>query len=150
MTDDIPPLRRPEDMAPIRGQADLHHHWRALMGQLGFSRRTLWVQLIGRDDRCAPALVQIEGLEPEPDDLFLANLMQICSHFVGETATYGRVAMLLSRPGRRELTASDRVWAARLHRASRLASIPCEPLHLANDDEVRVISLDDFDLPESA
>jgi hypothetical protein len=150
MDDDIPPLRRPEDMPPIRTQADLHRHWRALMGQLGFGYRSLWVQLIGPGDRCAPALMQIEYLEDEPEDLFLANLMQICGRFVHETSMGGRVAMLLSRPGRRELTVSDRVWAAGLHRAAAVSAIPCEALHLANDQEIRVITPDDFDLPASA
>jgi hypothetical protein len=45
---------------------------------------------------------------------------------------------------------SDRVWAAGLRRAAAVSAIPCEPLHLANDQEIRVITPDDFDLPASA
>ena len=54
------------------------------------------------------------------------------------------------RPGRRDLTASDRAWAAGLQTSAAQADIPSEPVHLANDQELRVITTDDFDLPDSA
>jgi hypothetical protein len=150
MDDDIPPLRRPEDMPPIRTQADLHRHWRALMGALGFGKRTLWVQMIGPDDRGLPALLQFDHIPGHPDAEFLAHLMKICSDVLVELPTGSRVAMLLSRPGRRELTTSDRIWAARLHRAAALGAVRCAALHLANDHEVRVITPDDFARSASA
>ena len=68
MDDAIPPLRRPEDI-PIRTRADLHRALAALMGGLGFGYHSLWVQLIGPDDRCALPL-NIEFLDDEPDEPF--------------------------------------------------------------------------------
>jgi hypothetical protein len=150
MDDDIPPLRRPEDMPPIRTQADLYRHWRALMGELGFGYRSLWVQLIGPDDRSAPMLLHIEHLEEEPDELFLTNLMGILRHVTTDSPADVRVAMLLSRPGRRDLTTSDRIWIAGLQRSAAQAALFTEPMHLANDQELRVVTPDDFDLPDSA
>lgn len=150
MDNDIPPLRRPEDMPAIRTQADLHEHWRALMGELGFGKRTLWVQLIGPDDRCHPAIMQIDHIPDRPDAEFLAHLMQTCNGLLVELPPDCRIAMLLSRPGRRELTSGDRAWAAGLYRAAALGGVRCAPLHLANDYEVRVITPDDFSLAEPA
>ncbi|MDN5856542.1 MAG: hypothetical protein L0K86_27635 [Actinomycetia bacterium] len=43
---DIPPLLPADQMPPIRNERDLHERWRALMGELGFSGRTLWVTFV--------------------------------------------------------------------------------------------------------
>ncbi len=147
MTPDGP---RSQALPPIHTQADLTNVWSTLMGELGFGSRSLWVMFIGKDDTVHPALMQVEQLDDRPDDLFAANLVQICSHFVDDDPARGRVALLLSRPGRATLTGSDRAWASMLYRAVRLGGIAAEPLHLANDEELRLLAVDDTDLGESA
>ena len=136
------------DLPPILAQADLTAAWTELMGELGFSARQLWVMFIGPEGVAHPAVMKVEDLDDLPDDLFCGNLVQICRHFVDEDPAHGRVAMLLARPGRAALTASDRTWAAALYRAVRLGAIAADPLHLANDEELRVVAVDDVDLDE--
>jgi hypothetical protein len=143
MNDDIPPLHRPEDMPPVRTQADLHQHWRALMGQLGFSEPLLWFQFFDEDGRCTPVLQSVSDLTDTPDSEILDNLMWICHEVMSKLVPGGSVAFLLSRPGRAGVSPSDRTWATRLITAARDARVRCHPVHLANDDELRVFTADD-------
>lgn len=39
----IPPLFSPDQMPPVARLADLTYLWQALMGPLGFTRRSLWL-----------------------------------------------------------------------------------------------------------
>lgn len=144
MNEEIPPLRRPQDMPPIECQADLHRHWRALMGPLGFSAPSLWLQLIGADNRAVGVLPQIEDLPDRPDTRILDNLVYLCASLLESDCPGGRVAFLYSRPGSRHVTDDDRAWARGLHAAARRAGLPCEPVHLANDEELRVFAPDDL------
>ena len=150
MNEHIPPLRRPEDMSPIRSEIDLHQHWRALMGPLGFSQPALWVQFLSIDDRADGMITHIEELPDDPEDLLLDNLMWICGEMLDSGLPGGRVAFLYSRPGSRLVTEDDRSWARGLMSAARKAGVPCEPIHLANDEELRVFAPDDLALPSSA
>jgi len=150
MSKHIPPLRRPEDMAPIRTQADLHQHWRALMGPLGFSRPALWIQFLGEDDRADGRITKVEELTDRPDGLMLINLMLVCEQLLDSDLPGGRVAFLYSRPGSRVVTDDDRAWAMALMLSAREAGVSFEPIHLATDEELRVFAPDDLALPRSA
>ena len=46
-------------MPPVRNQADLHRHWRALMGELGFAQSRLYLQFFTLDGRCTPLILDI-------------------------------------------------------------------------------------------
>ena len=48
----------PDD--PMPDQRALHERWCALMGELGFSRRALWLASVDVDRRMVPPLVKIE------------------------------------------------------------------------------------------
>jgi hypothetical protein len=150
MNDDIPPLRRPEDMPPILNQADLHRHWRALMGPLGFSRPALWLQFLSVDGRGNGMITKIEEVPDRPDDALLENLIWICGKLLNSDLRGGRVAFLWSRPGSRLVTEDDLAWARGLTAAARSAEVPCEPVHLANDEELRVFAPDDLASPGAA
>jgi hypothetical protein len=143
MEEDIPPLRRPEDMPPVCTQADLYQHWRALMGDLGFGDTLLWFQFFEADGRCAPMIQQVGELPDLPDPELLGNLMHVCARVVREIVPDGSVAFLRSRPGGAGVTASDRSWATRLAAAAREAGVNSHPVHLANDEELRVFAPDD-------
>ena len=56
MTDEIPKLLPPDQMPPIEDQAGLEHHWRAMMGELGFAAPQLWVLFIDPHGIVAGAL----------------------------------------------------------------------------------------------
>jgi hypothetical protein len=139
----IPPLLPVEQMPPIRSQEDLHRHWRALMGPLGFSRRYLWLGLIGADRRPTPLLVQIDELPERPDPAMCDRFGAFLGHLLDEEPGCS-VALLLSRPGPAAMTTADRAWAIGLTDAARRAGIPLEPLHLATDEAVRVFAPDDL------
>jgi hypothetical protein len=143
MNDEIPPLRRPEDMPPVHSQADLHRLWRALMGELGFGSNQLWMVLLDADGRCTPVIQQIKEVPDVPDRRLLTGLMKLSRGLLDEVVPGGSVAFLWARPGRAGLTAADRAWAGGLSSAARGADVSCHPVHLANDQEVRAFTPDD-------
>jgi hypothetical protein len=139
--DVIPPLTRPEDMPPIRSQADLHRTWRSLMGPLGFGGRSLWLLVLDADGRPTPRLLQVDEMPPRPDPAMLSSLVRVVSS-MAEGA--GQVVFLVSRPGSDGLTAEDLAWASVLQEAARKAGIPVWPVHRANDQALLVITPDDL------
>ncbi len=143
MTNDIPPLRRPEASPPIRSQADLHQHWRALMGELGFAAPQLWMVLLDADGGCSPVVQKIDEIPHLPEPEVLANLMTVCRGLLDRVLPGGSVAFLMARPGPAGLTASDRAWAGGLAAAARERGVECRPVHLANDQEIRAFTPDD-------
>lgn len=142
--EEIPPLRRAEELEPVRTDADLRQRWRALMGELGFGGHSLWLNLVDADGRMTPVLTQIEELDAFPDELGLDNLMRICRQLVDEFEPGGRVAFLLTRPGSAGLNDWDRAWGNALLQGARRNAVPIWPVHRANDEVLRVIAPDDL------
>ena len=80
----IPPLLSPDQMPPIRSQDDLHRHWRALMGPLGFSGRQLWLNVLGADRRPTPVLLARPGSAPmSPADRGFARALAAAARCSG-------------------------------------------------------------------
>lgn len=148
--DKIPPLKPPEQMPPIHSQHDLQQHWRALMGPLGFSERLLWLGFIDTDRRMTPMLSQISDIPAYPDSKLLAGLLDIATRILRDPLGGGSVAIMVSRPGRAAMTDSDLAWARALTEAARVAELPFEPVHLANDEILTVFSPDDLAPAKSA
>jgi len=138
MDEKTPSLDEVKDL-PIHSQADLDRLWRALMGELGFARRRLWVLLVCDDGRPIPHIVQVDEIPDVPGD-HLVHLLEMCQHLDDETG----VAILLSRPGSDGLTTSDKAWGAALLDAARATGVSCWPLHVANDVAIRVVAPDDL------
>jgi hypothetical protein len=90
MDDDIPPLLPPEDMPPVNSQADLHRFWRALMGPLGFGRRTLWLVFVATDGTVEPMVAPIDDIPEHPEDDLVGNLFWICAQVLDAELTPGR------------------------------------------------------------
>ena len=143
MTDDIPRLRRPKDTPPIRSQADLYRQWRALMGDLGFGSSQVFMIVLDENDRFTPVVQNIVELPDVPDADAIDGLMTFCRMLLDEIVPRGSAAFLFARPGPSGITASDRAWATRLAIAARDHGVASHPVHLANDDEVRVFAPDD-------
>lgn len=150
MDDEIPPLLPPDQMPPILTPHDMYRHWRALMGELGFSRRLLWFGLVSSDGWMAPQLNQIDDLPRRPNGVRLDNLMGICRELRDDIDESGSVAFLLSRPGPAAITDDDRYWARELAAAAARVAVRLEPIHLATDEALRVFAADDLILPHSA
>lgn len=138
MNQEIPSFDEVKEL-PIHSQADLDRLWRALMGELGFSRRRLWVLLVCEDGRPVPHLIEVDEIPDLPGDT-LGHLLEMCQHLDDGCG----VAVLLSRPGRDGLTAADRAWGSALLDAARATGVSCWPLHVANDVAIRVVAPDDL------
>ncbi|HEU5045563.1 MAG TPA: hypothetical protein VFT75_15670 [Nocardioidaceae bacterium] len=139
----IPPLLSVDQMPAVRCQDDLHRHWRALMGPLGFSGRQLWLNILGGDRRPTPMLLQIDEVPVVPEPPLLDGLMAVIEQVL-EDAPDGSAAVLLARPGSAPMTLADRGFAQALVAAARRSGVPLEPVHLATDLEVRAFAPDDL------
>ena len=128
---------------PIHTQADLEEVWRHLIRPLGFHRRSVWLLLIDSDDLPTPVVTEVtdlpEAVEVDTADDFADMLRELLGHL--EPA--GRWALLLSRPGAGRSTDADRAWAAALYDACRRQGVPQEVVHLATDEEILPIPLDE-------
>ena len=141
---DIPPLMPADQMPPIHNERDLHERWRALMGELGFSGRTLWVAFVLPDAMMFPQIVQVVDTPTYPLEADLEGLMNLCSHASETLDDDLKVAILLSRPGSAEVTDSDRAWANGIAACAARHAIRAYPMHLATDQAVRVLAPDDL------
>ncbi len=133
----------------IRTDADLERAWRTLMGPLGFSRHSLWVMVVADDGVPLPQLTKIDDLTHPPERDRLTALAERLRGHLDDVAPRGRVAFLLSRPGRGGLTPRDRAWAAALYAFPHLADVPVMLVHRACDADLVPVPLDDA-LPTSA
>jgi hypothetical protein len=144
MREDIPPLLPPGQMRPIRSQADLHRFWRALLGPLGFTDRVLWVAFIDAADRASAGIGRCTALPEHPEQDVVRGLMDLCAEVLRGVFVCGRVAFLVSRPGPSHVTSSDQAWGRALTQAARSEGLPCEPVHIASDDDLRILAPDDL------
>lgn len=130
----------------ITTQSDLEDVWRSLMEPLGFTRTSLWIVFVHPDGRPHKTLIEV----PAPDHLVAPDptapeLLDLLREWATEHVPNGRVAFLRTRPGRGGLDGTDRLWAAALYAAARVAGVPCEVVHAANDDRLLPVPLDEID-----
>ena len=141
---DIPTLRHPREMPPIRNSDDLYQRWRALMGPLGFGQRRLWIAFLEPSAVMSAQLVQIEDIPRWADPQLCGALLEMCGHILSRDGVGGSVAFLLTRPGRNPMDDGDRSWASGLTSAAQQHSASMWPVHFANDTELRVFAPDDL------
>lgn len=130
-------LRAPHD-TQVRNADDLQELWRSLMGDYGFSRRSIWLLFLAEDGWLNPLLVPIDDIPDRPVPLFLDNLRYIVRELIG-THDAASVALLLSRPGHKTMTENDRAWARALGQVSSEW-----PTFLAVADSVQIFAPDDL------
>lgn len=129
---EIPELLPPDRMPPIVDQASLEHHWRALMGPLGFGQPRLWVLLLAGSR--VVMLSEVEELPPWPEEGAADGLSRVFGGFEGVEP-----AFLYCWPGTSSLAGGHRAWVEALVAASSVW-----PVHGANDVELRVVAPDDL------
>lgn len=134
----------------IRTQSDLERVWRTLMEPLGFGGHSVWLMLVDTDDHPVPSLTEIEDSEELPQPEQLDGLGETLAVLVASLVPGGRVAFLLTRPGRDGITGRDREWAAALYATAAAAGVAAEVVHLANDVTVLPLPMDEVALPASA
>ena len=127
----------------IRTQADLEHAWRHLMQPLGFGDHSIWMMLIN-GDRPIPQLSEIAGAVTPPEAEEVDGLAELMRRLRADVSPTVRFAFLRSRPGSGGPNPNDLGWAQALYDAARLARVPIEVVHLANDRDLVPIPMDDL------
>ena len=141
-----PELLPPSDTPPLLTATDVLRQWRALMGELGFADRSLWVMLLDGTGRPLPVLPRIDELPALPYGVVAPNIVAVCRSLMDRgDGPLGRVAFLLSRPGCSAVTTSDQAWADALVREAELSGLPFWPVHIASDELILP-----YDLPLAA
>lgn len=135
----------------IRTQADLERAWRLLLPPRGWDRSSVWLMFLGPDGRPLGALTEIEDCVGPPAEDVTASLAALLGSVYDDLLPTGsRVAFLRSRPGRTAPTSDDRAWAHALYAAARAAGMPGEVVHVATDDAVQPVPVEDAVLPTPA
>lgn len=132
----IPPIETATD--PIGSPADLRQRWRALMGELGFGERLLWIAFIGADRRMYKTMTQVpicERATPRNVESVMSRLPRVLAGLDADTT----VALLLTRPGGGPISNDDRLWSVALTDAADLFGVPLEPVFRANDEALVLV-----------
>jgi len=128
---------------PVRTHTDLEAFWRSRIEPLGFARRALWIAFVTDDDEVCHQLVEIGDLPRNPVEEECDGFARLLSALHEDVGVH-RFAFLLARPGRGGARSEDRAWASALVAMTRDAGVRCEPIHLATDDVLAPIALDDL------
>ena len=136
-------MKSPPHETIVRTDTDLYDLWHGLMGSGGFGRRSLWLLFFDHAGHPEPVIVPIDDIPLRPDARLVRALGEIVSGLTGDGGV-ASVAMLLSRPGPRQMTADDRVWARALAPVT-----PGWPVHLATTDRLQPFAPDDL-MPSDA
>jgi hypothetical protein len=150
MNPDIPPLLSPEQMPAVRTVADLTSTWRALMGELGFTQRRLWLLFLEPEGRLSGPLLTLDDLPDGPYGLEVDEVVTVSRDILEGPGGGGSVAMLLTRPGRDAWHVGDRAWARYLTAAAHRLGGQVWPLHRANDRGLVVVGPEDLGSSEPA
>jgi hypothetical protein len=138
-------MTKPQRHRPVvRTQQDLETMWRTLMEPLGFASHSVWMSLIGADDRPTPLLAEVQDDGSLIGEIERAGLADLLRQLRDDLDPGGRWAFLRSRPGRGGTTDQDREWARMLYDAGHAADVPVEVVHLATDTHLVPIPLDEL------
>lgn len=133
----------------IRNQSDLEDAWRELMGPLGFGGHSLWLMFVQPDGAPMPHLTQVEDCVRPPTPPEQANFVALLKLLRQDMAEGERLAFLRSRPGRGGPRPDDRAWARSLYDACRVAGMPTDVVHLANDEVLVPLPMDEVLAPSA-
>ena len=125
------------DRLKITTQSDLHRLWELLMQPLGFRSTSVWVTLIGADDRPERFLIEITESELLPEADQVRNLFEALQQIIAEEGEDLSVAFLITRPGRDGISGFDRELTELLTSGARATGMRCHPVHVANDVAIR-------------
>jgi hypothetical protein len=131
-----PPIETATD--PIQSTADMGQRWRALMGQLGFGERLLWIGFVG-PDRCMVKVLSQVPLGSGADRPLVESVMSGLRDVLDEYLAGTTVALLLTRPGPGPISNMDRRWSTMLTEAAAEFAVPIEPVFRANDEALVLV-----------
>jgi hypothetical protein len=125
----------------VRTQADLEQLWRRLMTPLGFTRCSLWMIVI-EDERPVAQIFEFTDTPSRPGE-DVPEALAAALEDVGASSNTS-FAFLRSRPGAGRPDPDDLAWAHTLYDVGRLAGVRVEVTHLAHDDDVIPLPMDDL------
>jgi hypothetical protein len=131
-----PPIETATD--PIHSAADMRQRWRALMGPLGFEERLLWIGFVGPDRRMYKTLSQLP-LGPRPRPQLIESMMAAVADVLEGLGDGSSVALLLTRPGRGQISEADRQWSTMITDVAAEHGVPIEPIFRANDESLVLV-----------
>ena len=126
----IPPLETATE--PVQSTADLRQRWRALIGELGFGQRLLWVGFLSRDRRLYKTMTQIP-MPPGPRRDYVDDVLVRLHWILYEFEPGTTPALLLTRPGGGGISQLDRQWVTLLTEVAAEREVQLEPIFRAND-----------------
>jgi hypothetical protein len=141
--DELPALLPPDQMPAVHTPADLLLTWRALMGNLGFTDRRLWLLFIWPDGRLVGPLLSLDDLPDGPYDLEVDEVVAVSREILDGPGLSGSVAMLITRPGSDPWHVGDRAWGRYLTAAAHRIGGHVWPVHRANGRELVVVPASD-------
>lgn len=124
----------------IRTQADVERMWRRLMSPLGFASYSVWLVVV-EGLRPIPQVTEFHDSPATPDDGCAEALARAIESLARPHIS---LAFLRSRPGGGRPDRSDLAWAKTLHDVGRRTGLPLQVIHLAHDDDVVPLAMDDL------
>lgn len=125
---------------PLTSDLDVLERVRVLLGR-GY-RRQLWFMFLDADDRQLPLLMPSD-IPRTPGKRDARVLASFIAELV-DTVDAASIVVTLERPGRDELTESDRVWLRLVRDATHLAGVPLRGPMIAHTSGVRWIAGEDL------
>jgi hypothetical protein len=105
------------------------------MGPLGFGQRLLWIGFLGDDRRLMKTMTQMP-IDAVPTPCICQDLMSKLRFVVDGMLWDISIALLLTGPGRGEVSPGDRQWAKSLMDAALEFEVPLLPIFRANDETI--------------
>jgi hypothetical protein len=133
--------RPPRDQRPISSASELTALWASVVDGEPFRMRQLWWLFLDDWQRPVGPLLTIDNLPDGPYDVPRRDLTDWCAEILTGPGAAGSVALLLTRPGGRRWTVSDRAWGRFLVRAANEIEGRAWPVNWAHEGGVEEFEL---------
>jgi hypothetical protein len=133
--------RPPRDQQPISSTPQLTAVWASLVDGEPFLVRSLWWLFLDDWQRPAGPVLTMDHLPDGPYDVPRRDLTEWCAEVLTGPGGSGSVALLVTRPGGRPWTVSDRAWGRFLVRAADEIGGRTWPIHWARRGVVEEFEL---------
>jgi hypothetical protein len=128
----------------VETEADVTALWRTAMNDIEFAHRQLWYVFADEDGELLPVLNSVDDLPREPDFDLLDNLGWVMRKVRDRHTMRGRIAVLMTRPGRGSLNKNDAQWVRAIEEMLLNHSLFAWPTHFGNAAYLKRVMPDDI------
>lgn len=121
---------------PLLDERALMQHIRLLLSYGRPGGRELWLIFLDAARRPIPTVTNVDAVPVAPDRRLVVNLFEVIGKVLDESVIGGSVAVAMERLGTPEITVTDRLWGAALHKSARQGRIPFHGPFLVASGEV--------------